>query len=153
FRKPYIDQVWRWGYVYSANTFVDVPRQEAVLRTLNWVGFHSSMVAGAVWYWWKRRGEGSTRAFVWLVISLAGVAAGLRFFPRYYFQLVPVMALVGARGIAQMKWPAAALLLLLIPFARFGPRYVILANDLIHRREHNWVDLAMNQDSRAASSI
>ena len=26
----------------------------------------------------------------WLAISLAGVAAGLRFFPRYYFQLLPV---------------------------------------------------------------
>ena len=52
-----------------------------------------------------------------------------------------------------MKWPAVALLLLLIPVARFGPRYAILASDLIQGRDHNWADLAMNQDSRAASSI
>jgi len=153
FQKAYIDQVWRWGYVYSANTFVDVPRREGLMRTLNWFGFHAAMVAGAGWYWWKCRAEGSTRMFLWLVISLIGVAAGLRFFPRYYFQLVPVMALVGARGIAQMKWPVVALALLLLPAARFGPRYAILANDLIHHRDHNWTDLAMNQDSRSASAI
>ena len=153
FGAPYIEQVWQWGYVYSANTFVGVPRREAAMRTLNWIGFHSALVAGAGWYWWKCRAEGSTRTFAWLVISLIGVAAGLRFFPRYYFQLIPVMALVAARGISQMKWPAVGLLLLLLPVARFGPRYAILANDLIHRREHNWTDLAMNQDSRAASLI
>ncbi len=153
FREPYLDQVWRWGYIYSANTFVGIPRREGALRTLNWLGFHAAMVTGVIWYWWKCRGEGATRSFVWLILSLIGVAAGLRFFPRYYFQLVPVMALLGARGIAQMKWPAAALLLLLLPVARFGPRYAILANDLLRGRDHNWVDLAMNQDSRAASAI
>ena len=153
FGQPYIDQVWRWGYVYSANTFVGIPRREGALRTLNWLGFHSTLVAGAIWYWWKCRGEGATRGFVWLILSFIGVVAGLRFFPRYYFLLVPVMALFGARGISQMKWPAAALLLLLVPVARFAPRYAILANDLVHGRQHSWVDLAMNQDSIAASGI
>ena len=153
FREPYIDQVWRWGYVYSANTFVGIPRREGVMRTLNWMGFHAAMVAGVAWYAWKCRAEGFTRSFLWLLLSLVGVAAGLRFFPRYYFQLVPVMALLGARGISQMKYPALVLLLLLVPVARFGPRYVTLADDLVRGRAHNWTDLAMNQDSRAASDI
>src|ERR1019366_210404 len=45
---------------------------------------------------------------VWLVISLAGVAAGLRFFPRYYFQILPVVVLLAARGFAQMRGQGGA---------------------------------------------
>jgi hypothetical protein len=41
--------------------------------------------------------------------------------------------------------------LLVIPLVRFGPRYVMLANDLAHSRESEWSDLALNQDSRAAA--
>ena len=43
------------------------------------------------------------------------------------------------------------LLLLLVPLVRFGPRFVVLANDLLHERQTEWSDLAMNQDSRAAA--
>ena len=43
------------------------------------------------------------------------------------------------------------LVLLLIPLVRFGPRYVTLANDLAHGRQSDWSDLALNEDSKAAS--
>jgi hypothetical protein len=43
------------------------------------------------------------------------------------------------------------LLLLLIPLVRFGPRYLMLANDLLHDRAAEWSDLALNQDSHAAA--
>jgi hypothetical protein len=61
----------------------------------------------------------------WLALSLAGVAAGFRFFPRYYFLLLPVMVIAGARGLALLdgKWKVAALALLLIPLARFARKY------------------------------
>jgi hypothetical protein len=87
-----------------------------------------------------------------LLLSLIAVAAGWRFFPRYYFQLLPVMALMAARGYVLLgRRPAVLLLLLLVPLVRFGPRYVVLANDLLHDRATEWSDLAMNQDSRAAA--
>ena len=36
---------------------------------------------------------------------------------------------------------------------RFAPRYVTLASDLIAGRPHEWSDLALDQDSRAAADI
>ena len=88
------------------------------------------------------------RWLVWLLISLAGVAAGLRFFPRYYFRLLPVVVLLAARGFAEMRgrrrWIA---LLLLIPLVRFAPTYFQAA------RNDGWRDTAMDRDSRAAANI
>ena len=50
------------------------------------------------------KGRSSAPAgLVWLAISLAGVAAGMRFFPRYYFQFLPVVVLLAARGFADLE--------------------------------------------------
>jgi len=88
------------------------------------------------------------RWLVWLLLSVAGVLAGLRFFPRYYFQILPVVVLLAARGFAGMRgrrrWVA---LLLLIPLARFAPTYYMAARDA------GWRDTAMDRDSRAAAAM
>ena len=36
---------------------------------------------------------------------------------------------------------------------RFGPRYAILAADLLHHRPHQWSDLVLAEDSEAAASL
>jgi hypothetical protein len=89
------------------------------------------------------------RWLAWLVISLAGVAAGMRFFPRYYFLLLPVVVMLAARGFTLMKgWPRVAVCsLLLIPAVRFAPSYVAAARDA------NWRDTAMDRDSRGAAAL
>ena len=96
---PYWDQVWKWGRVYAGTSFVEDPVRNGLIRTLNWAGFHAALViAGGVgllacparrsrWFWW-------------LAIGFFAVAAGLRFFPRYYFQLLPVVVL--AAGFTQL---------------------------------------------------
>jgi hypothetical protein len=146
FGQPYFDEVWRWGELYSEGSF---PLATGFSRTLNWAGFHCALVAGAAYAFWK---EKNWRVAGWLVLSLMAVAAGWRFFPRYYFQLLPVMTLMAARGYVLLGRRRAVLLaLLLIPLMRFGPRYVTLANDLLHDRQTEWSDLVMNQDSRAAA--
>ena len=62
------------------------------------------------------------------------------------------MALLAARGYTLAgRCRFIMLALLLIPLIRFGPRYVMLANDLVHRRQSNWSDLVLNVDSRAAA--
>jgi hypothetical protein len=151
----YVEQVWRWGALYARDTFLADPLREGATRTLNWAGFHAAAVLAAICYWYKDRSSDARRLLVWFTLSLAGVAAGLRFFPRYYFQLLPVLALVAGRGIVLLKpfWRAAVLALLLVPLVRFGPRYVSLAADLIVHRPHRWADVAMNEDSRAAAEI
>jgi hypothetical protein len=128
FGQPYVDQVWRWGAMYSEQTF---SLATGFIRTANWAGFQAA-----------------------LIVSLVAVAAGWRFFPRYYFQLLPVMALLAARGYTLLgrRCRVVMLALLLIPFIRFGPRYVMLADDLVHQRQSNWSDLALNHDSLAASN-
>jgi hypothetical protein len=148
----YWDEVWRWGRVYAGTTFVEAPLRNGLLRTLNWAAFHAAIVIAAVGQAsWPVHAE-RRRWLVWLAISLAGVAAGLRFFPRYYFQLLPVVVLLAARGFAEMRGRLGVMgrlvaLLLLIPLARFAPTYFMAARDA------GWRDTAMDRDSRAAARL
>ncbi len=146
----YWQQVWAWGFLYSANTF---GATEGFARTASWAGFHAALVVGTTVALWK---EKNWRLALWLGVSFVAVCAGWRFFPRYYFHLLPAAALLGARGL--MLMPAGwlrlgTLALLLIPAVRFGPRYVSLAADLGSNREHDWRDLAMSNDTRHAAAI
>ena len=145
----YWDEVWRWGRIYAGTTFVDAPVKNGLLRTLYWSGFHGAIVIAAAMAWPMIAGKAERRRWtVWLVISLAGVAAGLRFFPRYYFQILPVVVLLAARGFAEMRGRRRVVaLLLLIPLARFAPTYFLAARDA------GWRDIAMDRDSRAAARM
>lgn len=153
--RSYWEQVWRWGFIYSGDTFLKTPAAEGLRRTLNWAGFHASIVLAAAWYWWRERDSDSRRFAGWMLISLIAVVAGWRFFPRYYFQLLPVMILAGARGLSLLGRRRAVLVaaLLLIPLVRFGPRYVILARDLVEGRPPEWNDLAMYEGSRTVAGL
>jgi hypothetical protein len=148
FGRPYVDQVWRWGALYSEQTFA---LATGFVRTANWAGFQAALLVGAAVALW-REDRWRWKMIAWLLLSLAAVAAGWRFFPRYYFQLLPVMVLLAARGYTLLgRYRVVLLALLLIPLVRFGPRYIMLANDLAHNRPSNWTDLALNQDSQAVS--
>jgi hypothetical protein len=141
--RGYLDQVWIWSSAYAANTFVEKPIRNGLVRTASWMGFHSGLAAG-----WSRRID--WRLWVWLGLSFTGVAMGWRFFPRYYLQvLAPVVILFSGGLVKPSRWRYAVLLLLLIPAARFGPRYVCLA---LHG-DAEWNDTAMDRDSREASAI
>jgi hypothetical protein len=148
----YYQQVWQWGAIYAANTFLENPVRHGLLKTVNWMGFQAALVLGAMWFWWRDPASDRRRLALWAALSLISVTAGWRFFPRYYFQLLPVMTLAAARGFSLLnRKRALVLVVLLIPFLRFGPRYVLLAKDLLTGEPHQWRDVAMNQDSRAAA--
>jgi Dolichyl-phosphate-mannose-protein mannosyltransferase len=151
----YFEQVWAWGSVYSRDTFIDQPLAEGLRRTSAWLGFHAAIVLPAAWYWLRDRSTVSKRLALWTLLSLAGIVLGWRFFPRYYFLLLPAVTISAARGLAilpvRARWAMG--LLLLIPLVRFGPRYAILASDLAKGRDTPWADVAMNQDSRRASRL
>jgi hypothetical protein len=143
--SDYYRQAWQWGRIYAANTFVEHPFREGITRTANWIGFQAALVVGAIFA--LRR---DWRLAVWIAISLAGVVLGLRFFPRYYFLLLPPMIVAASRGwslLFKNKLAIVALCALLaVPFIRFGKGYVTLARD-----SSNVTDLSMDRDSRAAS--
>jgi hypothetical protein len=98
----------------------------------------------------------------WIAISLAAAAVGGRYLPRYFNQLLPPLAIAGARGMcllaAETRVPlrrlAAALLAAsaLVAIIRFGPRYFLLAADNFAGRPHAWSDVAMDQESRQAAA-
>ena len=148
FGRPYFDEVWKWGELYSEHGFA---WQTGIVRTLNWAGFQVALLVATGFLVCR---EKRYRMLGWLLLSMVAVAAGWRFFPRYYFQLLPPLALMAARGYTLMKGKRIVVLaLLLIPLARFGPRYVVLANDLLRGRQSEWSDIRMNQDSREASNL
>jgi hypothetical protein len=142
----YWEEVWVWGRVYAGHTFVARPVWNGVVRTLDWAGFHAALVGGAAWGLWKT--EGRWRWMVWMAAGLVAAAAGLRFFPRYYFVLLPAVSVLAARGVNTMKRARiVAAVLLLIPAVRFAPGYVAAASGSAQR------DTAMDRDSRAASAV
>jgi hypothetical protein len=148
--RDYWQQVWMWGRLYSSNTFLSYPFREGVLRTLAWAGFQATLVVSALWWWIRGTNNERARFALWTALALISVWFGLRFFPRYYFALLPPFALAAARGYAIAgRGRILILALLLIPLLRFGPRYITLAE---HPAE-DWADIALNLDSRAASKI
>src|SRR5262249_13878085 len=38
--------------------------------------------------------------FIWFITSYAGVATGGRFYGHYFFQILPALSLIGARGLS-----------------------------------------------------
>ncbi len=159
--SEYYRQAWQWGRIYAANTFVEHPFAEGLTRTANWIGFQAALVVGAIIAVRRER-----RLAIWILISLAGVALGLRFFPRYYFLLLPPMIIAASRGWSQAtaaygqgSTPSATYraatagsgfsnigvlalcALLAVPLIRFGKGYITRTP----------ADLAMDRDSRAAS--
>jgi hypothetical protein len=174
----YYRQVWQWGSIYAANTFVEHPLTEGARRTADWAGFHAALVIGAIVATSNARGvvtnargvvtsDGKWRLAAWIMIAFAGVILGLRFFPRYYFLLLPPMTIAAARGwalfmsrslimtrglatsrvsIGHRRLAAVALAALLaIPVIRFAPRYLTAA------RNESWRDLDMDRDSQATA--
>ncbi|MDP9054220.1 MAG: hypothetical protein M3N93_07960 [Acidobacteriota bacterium] len=140
----YLNQVWEWPAQYAASPVAAHPVWNGLVRTADWLGFHAVLAAGAAWFFRKER---NWRLAVWIFLALTGVTLGWRFFPRYYFLLLPALAIPAARGLSLLRPRTAfaiVLLTMIVPVARFGPRYLHLAG---------WSDLAMDEDSRAASKL
>jgi hypothetical protein len=152
---PYIDQVWRWGFLYAGTTFLAHPVRDGAIRSASWLGFHAALVAAAIcWLRQSRACAVRWKLLAWAALSLAATVVGWRFFPRYFFQFLPVLVICASRGMVSLgRKRALALALLLIPLVRFGPRYAMLARDLATGRPHVWNDVAMDQDSRAAALL
>ncbi len=155
----YVEQAWRWSIAYAGSPIVARPYLNGLLRTANWLGFHSAIAAGALIFFLRDRGPLRRAGAMWIALSAVSVGIGLRFVPRYFFQVLPALAIFGARGVAlalkaRPKLAAVALaVLLLAPAVRFGPRYGRLALDLAAGRAPAWDDLILDQDNQAVARI
>jgi hypothetical protein len=144
----YWEQVWVWGFAYAAGSPVGHPFLLALERVGNWVGFHVALalswLAGSL----REQRDEQLKLLIWLAASFAAVCFGNHFAPRYFLQLLPPLVIVGARGITtQLKQrPQSAAItlavLLVVPIARFGPRYPRMTYD------KQWSDIALDLDSQ-----
>jgi len=160
----YLESVWRWGLLYTGAPPGDSPVDSPLLRARNWFGFHAALVMAASWYWIRAKDSALRwKILAWAGISLAAAAVGWRFSPRYLNQMLPPLAIAGARGVillaAETRVPLRRLATIflvaaaLIPMVRFGPRYFQLAADDIAGRPYDWRDVAMDQESRQAAAL
>jgi hypothetical protein len=146
----YWEQVWAWGLAYAPGFPVAHPVPLAMERVSHWLGFHAALVASWVAGAW--RGD-RLRLSAWLGISFAAVCFGNHFAPRYFLQLLPPLAVVGARGVVwaleerRRVTIVALALLLLVPFVRFAPRYGRMAAG-----DRQWTDIALDLDSQQAAA-
>ena len=147
-------QVWVWGAAYARDTPLHQPLLEGLRRTLGWAGFHAALVAAAVCVLWRER-DRRWRMVAWVVISLAAAWMGWRFFPRYFFQLLPAVVLPAARGfaLAPSRWRAVLVALLAVPFIRFMPVSSQLAAETLQGHPHASRDLALFEDARRAALL
>lgn len=153
--RDYLQQVWAWGILYSRDSPLANPLAEGLRRTANWAGFHAALVAGAAVYWWRHRDGTAARLALWALLALGSIAVGWRFFPRYYFALLPVMVLAASRGLVLLPARARTLLLVLllsVPTVRFGARHLTLAYETLAGQAHDWRDLTLLEDCRTAAN-
>jgi hypothetical protein len=145
----YWEQVWRWGLLYARAPLTAHPLRDGLVRTANWGGFHAALVVAAAVFLWRAPKAQKLQWIAWCSLCLIGVAAGLRFFPRYYFLMLAPLILMASRGFTLLGDRCVfAMLLLLVPVIRFGPRYARLAAG-----DSDWTDTLMDRDSRQAAAL
>lgn len=145
------EAVWEWGVLYSRQGLFANPVAEGLVRTLNWAGFHAALVLGAGLYFFRRE-DGRWRLLALLLAGIVMTVAGLRFFPRYYFALLPALTIAAARGVClpRRRWVTALLAVALaVPAVRFGVRHVAT----LRAEPRAMRDLAMGTDARDAALL
>jgi hypothetical protein len=107
--------LWNQGILRDAFYWTigdhDVPHvfwEKGILRTLAFIGACLPLVAGAIMACrdksqiWAGRTAERTALFGLLAASAIGAAAGARFYPHYYVQLIPPLALLAAPHYARL---------------------------------------------------
>jgi hypothetical protein len=162
--SAYVESVWRWGFLYAGAPPGETSVESALMRIRNWLGFHAALGLAAGWYFVRDKEDSARpRLLAWTAISLAAAGVGWRFSPHYLNQLLPPLAIAGARGICILASETRVTLrrmgigvlvaTTLVAVIRFGPRYFLLAADDLAGRSHAWRDVALDQESRQASAL
>ncbi len=107
---------------------------------------------------------------VWLAVSFAGLSVGGRFYTHYFFQIMPGLSLIGARGLSEIgsytrthgkRLSRALMALLVIGFAitavRFHTRTITLAADWARGRKGDatatWFHERLNHEERMVAAL
>lgn len=144
--------LWKEGILHEAFYWTiadhDIPHvfwTKGVLHTLAFIGACLPLVIGAIMAYrdkdeiWAGRTAERTALFGLLAVSVIGAAAGARFYPHYYVQLIPPLAMLAAPYYARL-WSGRKppLHWLLRPWVA----YTWLAVTVIAFSVEHWIGLA-----------
>jgi 4-amino-4-deoxy-L-arabinose transferase-like glycosyltransferase len=107
---------------------------------------------------------------IWLAVSFAGLSVGGRFYTHYFFQIMPALSLIGARGLSEIasysrtngkRLSRALMALLVIGFVitavRFHTRTITLAADWARGRKGDatatWFHERLNHEERMVAAL
>jgi hypothetical protein len=101
-----------------------------------WFLFGSAvLVVPAVTAW--RQWRDDTDLWLWLAAGLVAVAAGLRFFPHYYLQLLPPLALLAGRGLVSHAFFARRTGIAVVAVLAIAPLVWFLPSAFAARTDRN----------------
>jgi hypothetical protein len=175
--NAYVQDFWGWGFRYVGVYTPGEWLMRGLRRTLNYAGFHAALLMGVILLFRyvpprpdDRERFHSHALLAWLAVSYLGVASGGRFYPRYFYLVLPLLCLLAARGFRlaldawreapSRTWRTAATLVvavsLFVSLIRFHSRTAVLAWDAISGRRSayitQWDDTALDRDSRAIAA-
>jgi hypothetical protein len=106
---------------------------------------------------------------IWLAVSYAGLSVGGRFYTHYFFQIMPALSLIGARGLSEISsctrahkraaWAVIALLVIgfTVTAVRFHTRTVTLAADWARGKKGDatatWFHERLNHEERVIAAM
>jgi hypothetical protein len=190
--NAYVQDFWGWGFRYVGVYTPGEWLMRGLRRTLNYAGFHAALLMGVIllfryapkpaanreanfaWMAGDDRARFHSHVLLaWLAASYLGVAGGGRFYPRYFYLVLPLLCLLAARGfrLALDSWKAAGkerpsvwrvvaaavvAISLLVSLIRFHSRTAVLAWEAISGQHSayisKWDDTALDRDSRAIAA-
>jgi len=192
--------VWDWGARYGAYYKPGATLLATLSRSAGYFAVNNTLLIGLAFVavsFFRRRGFSGGRApvgtglagpaseaylklrrefesdrilLIWFAVSFAGVMLGGRLFPHYFFQTLPSLCLIGARGIfginsalnartPYLKRAAVTLIALGLMFTlvRFHGRSVLLFSDWVRgtasEANSDWYPEIRNREERLVAAV
>jgi hypothetical protein len=173
--------VWDWGSRYAAHNSAWKTVTNGFSQTVYYFAINNTLlvalafvIASTVKH--AKRTEAAPRdarfradlcLLVWLAASYAGLAVGGRFYGHYFFQVLPSLCLIGARGLVEiassvrgkmMRRVVFALLAmgLAVTLVRYHTRTVVLAVDWVRGTKSastaGWYHERQNREERMVAA-
>lgn len=118
----------------------------------------------------RREFASDVALLIWLAVSFAGLSVGGRFYTHYFFQIMPGLSLIGARGLKEIasytrthgkRLSRALMALLVIGFVitavRFHTRTITLAADWARGKKGEatatWFHERLNHEERMVAAL
>lgn len=167
--QEYWSYVWDWGARYGSYNPLSKVFVVGLTRTIDYFALNNTLLIALVILcaitvrqathriqaWFPAGGASNPRWFLadsalllWLIVSFVGVVLGGRLYSHYFFQILPSLCLIGARGITEIKRilksrdagvRSGVIAILLLGFAftvvRFHGRTAVLAADVLRGRK------------------